>query len=172
MAIKLSAYREGVLYTQVDVPPAGLRLGRGPHNEIILEDPEKRVSRNHAEVRPEGDVFLLVDRDSANGTYVEGRRVTAMRIGTGVPFFIGHYRLLLEESTELAPRSAAALALEHDQVTGAYQADGGVGDTFQGRVGPVTMAMQTGVVARGAWRVWAAAAAVLLALLMAWFFRR
>lgn len=171
MAIKLSAYREGVLYTQVDVPPAGLRLGRGPHNEIILEDPEKRISRNHAEVRPEGEHFLLVDRDSANGTYVEGRRVTAVHIGTGMPFFIGPYRLLLEESTELDPRSAAAF--DPEQATGAYRAEvGGVGDTFQGRVGPVTMAMQTGAVARGAWRIWVAAGAVVLALLMAWLFRR
>ncbi|HHV61846.1 MAG TPA: DUF3662 and FHA domain-containing protein [Firmicutes bacterium] len=48
-------------------------IGRRKTSDIVLEDPS--VSRDHAEVRWEGEGFILIDRDSTNGTFVNGKRV-------------------------------------------------------------------------------------------------
>ncbi|MFC9896121.1 BTAD domain-containing putative transcriptional regulator [Nocardia sp. NPDC127579] len=57
------------------IPPAGLRIGRAPDNDVVLED--NRVSRKHARIlHREGGVFIR-DRDSANGVYVNGAPIGA-----------------------------------------------------------------------------------------------
>ncbi len=48
-------------------------LGRWPDNDIVL--PDRRVSRHHAQIRRFGSQFLLEDRNSTNGTFVNGERV-------------------------------------------------------------------------------------------------
>jgi len=48
-------------------------IGRGQNNQVVLNDPT--VSRNHAWIKAEGDSFLIFDVGSANGTFVNDRRV-------------------------------------------------------------------------------------------------
>ena len=48
-------------------------LGRDPGNDIILRDP--KVSRHHAEIVFERGFFVLHDLASANGTYVNSKRI-------------------------------------------------------------------------------------------------
>ena len=48
-----------------------------PSANIVLADPN--VSRNHAEIRPQGDGFVVVDLGSTNGTRVNGVRVAEQR---------------------------------------------------------------------------------------------
>ena len=48
-------------------------VGRDPGNDIILRDP--KVSRHHAEIVFERGFFVLHDLASANGSYVNGKRV-------------------------------------------------------------------------------------------------
>jgi len=48
-------------------------VGRDPGNDIILRDP--KVSRHHAEIIFERGFFVVHDLSSANGTYINGRRV-------------------------------------------------------------------------------------------------
>lgn len=45
-------------------------VGRLPDCDVVVDDP--RVSRRHAEIRPEPDGFRLVDLGSLNGTLVNG----------------------------------------------------------------------------------------------------
>jgi Zn-dependent protease with chaperone function len=49
------------------------RIGRNSENDIVLNS--ERVSRYHAEIAREGDGFLIVDKDSRNGVWVNRRRV-------------------------------------------------------------------------------------------------
>ena len=58
-------------------PLAGLvtTLGRSPNCDVHV--PDKRASRRHAEVRWDGETCTLHDLDSANGTFLDGRRITA-----------------------------------------------------------------------------------------------
>lgn len=48
-------------------------IGRLGSNDVVVLDPN--VSRVHAEVRWEGDGWILVDLGSTNGTYVDGRKI-------------------------------------------------------------------------------------------------
>ncbi len=48
-------------------------IGRDPGCEVLI--PDRRVSRQHAEVVRYGDGFVLLDCDSKNGTFVNGDRV-------------------------------------------------------------------------------------------------
>jgi hypothetical protein len=50
-------------------------IGREAGTEIVIEDPQ--VSRRHATLTRQGTSYLIEDIGSTNGTYVNGRRVTA-----------------------------------------------------------------------------------------------
>ncbi|MGH7646248.1 MAG: FHA domain-containing protein, partial [Gemmatimonadales bacterium] len=55
-----------------------VRLGRGPDATVSFSgDLAKFVSTRHAELRYSGGVWKIVDVGSRNGTFVNGRRVTA-----------------------------------------------------------------------------------------------
>jgi len=58
----------------ITLTPAGVTLGRSPDNQVVLAE-EPLVSRHHADVVWEDGAWLLRDRESANGTWVDGRRV-------------------------------------------------------------------------------------------------
>ena len=50
-------------------------IGREAGNEIVIEDPQ--VSRRHAQLTRQGASYVVEDIGSTNGTYVNGKRVTA-----------------------------------------------------------------------------------------------
>ena len=50
-------------------------IGREVGNDIVIEDPQ--VSRRHAQLSRQGNSYLIEDVGSTNGTYVNGKRVTA-----------------------------------------------------------------------------------------------
>jgi predicted RNA-binding Zn ribbon-like protein len=56
-------------------------LGRDPGCGIVLSD--ATVSRRHAELRVDGDVCRIKDLGSTNGTFANGRAVTAARLKEG-----------------------------------------------------------------------------------------
>lgn len=65
-----------------------LTIGRSSRNDICISDPF--ASRLHAEIRRENDQVSLVDNGSANGTFVNGQRVTApLRLQPGDVVRIG-----------------------------------------------------------------------------------
>jgi Zn-dependent protease with chaperone function len=58
------------------------RIGRNSENDVVLNS--ERVSRYHAEIACQDDVFLIVDKGSRNGVWVNRRRVessTAIKSG-------------------------------------------------------------------------------------------
>src|SRR5207249_10456610 len=56
----------------VRVPLA--HVGRGAHNDIVIDDDS--VSDTHAKVQRREDGWYLIDLGSTNGTYVGGSRLT------------------------------------------------------------------------------------------------
>jgi hypothetical protein len=62
-------------------------IGRSKDVDIQIADPN--VSRRHAEVRREGEGYLLVDLDSTNGIEVDGRRVRQLELEDGTRFTVG-----------------------------------------------------------------------------------
>ncbi len=67
--------------TRIELPPRIVTLGRQPESDIVLEDPN--CSRRHAELRPEGDSYVLVDLGSTNGSSVNGSQVTTQSLLDG-----------------------------------------------------------------------------------------
>jgi hypothetical protein len=73
-----------------------ISIGRRPESNIVLADPN--VSRNHAEIRPQGDGFLLVDLGSTNGTKVNGVRIDQRMLADGDELTFGNTRMRFEAS--------------------------------------------------------------------------
>jgi pSer/pThr/pTyr-binding forkhead associated (FHA) protein len=66
--------------------------GRHPNSDIFLDD--VTVSRKHATFRREGDVFLVRDVGSLNGTYVNRERIDEAALKTRDEVQIGKFRLV------------------------------------------------------------------------------
>ena len=90
--LELDGGEERVL---LPLQPGVTRVGRGFGAELLLDD--KSVSRRHAIVttRPHG-VRILDDR-SANGTFVNGRRVTEADLRDGDVVVVGRVVLTYRE---------------------------------------------------------------------------
>jgi pSer/pThr/pTyr-binding forkhead associated (FHA) protein len=70
-------------------------LGRGSGAEIRFDD--YRVSRDHAILVRHGRHLRLLDNRSANGTFVNGRRIVATNISPGDVIDLGPVRIQLIE---------------------------------------------------------------------------
>jgi hypothetical protein len=69
-------------------------LGRSRDCDIVIDDPN--ISRRHAELRREGDGWLVADLGSTNGVKVNGRRVNEQRLNPGDEITLGLERLTFE----------------------------------------------------------------------------
>ena len=67
-------------------------LGRRSTATILLDDIS--VSRRHAEVRPAGNTYRIVDVGSLNGTYVNDVRVDEALLAHGQEIRIGLFKLV------------------------------------------------------------------------------
>jgi len=72
-------------------------IGRLPECDVALSDPN--VSRRHAEVRRDGNEFVIVDLGSTNGTKVNGSYITgSRRLHEGDEIVIGGSTIRFEGS--------------------------------------------------------------------------
>ena len=56
-------------------------LGRQIGNDIVFQ--EEFLSRFHAEIVHENDKYILVDKDSTSGTFVNGRKIDRCALNSG-----------------------------------------------------------------------------------------
>jgi hypothetical protein len=73
-----------------------LTIGRIPTSTIVLADPN--VSRNHAEIRPQGTGWVLVDLGSTNGSRVNGGRIATHELRDGDELQFGNTKIRFEAS--------------------------------------------------------------------------
>ena len=66
-------------------------IGRAPDNEVAIEN--LAVSRHHATITLEDGRYILEDNDSANGTHVNGVRVTKTEILDKDIITVGKHKL-------------------------------------------------------------------------------
>jgi len=79
-------------------------LGRSRQCDVVINDPN--VSRRHAEVRREGDGYVLVDLGSTNGLTVNGQEVKRAALADGDQVQLGTTALRFER------RQRSSFALE------------------------------------------------------------
>ena len=75
---------------------AVITFGRKPESTVQLADPN--VSRNHAEIRPHGNGWVLVDLGSTNGTRINGVRVSSHELAEGDEVAFGNTIVTFEAS--------------------------------------------------------------------------
>jgi adenylate cyclase len=73
----------------------GLTLGRASDNDIVLRD--FSVSRQHAKVVAEGDVFRIVDLGSTNGVRVNDQSVSSQVVSVGDRIAVGNFLLTVQD---------------------------------------------------------------------------
>jgi pSer/pThr/pTyr-binding forkhead associated (FHA) protein len=69
-------------------------IGRTEGNQVIIDRP--KVSRNHAEVVRKGNLFVLRDLGSTNGTWFKDERVDELILQDGDTFKIGPARVVFK----------------------------------------------------------------------------
>ena len=95
---KLVVFRGDDVEKEVPLKGTTLRIGRHEQNDVVLDDSENGVSRYHAELRFENGKYVIVDRRSRNGIYINKRRIKDKAVlTTGVPVTIGAFELTLED---------------------------------------------------------------------------
>jgi hypothetical protein len=70
-------------------------VGRSHDCDVVLDDPN--VSRRHAELRRQGDTWMVADLGSTNGLKVNGRRVEHAVLKPGDEITLGLSRLSFEQ---------------------------------------------------------------------------
>jgi hypothetical protein len=70
-------------------------LGRGRDCDLVLDDPN--VSRRHAQLKQEGDGWVIEDMGSTNGIKLNGRRAQGGRLSPGDEITLGLTRLKFEQ---------------------------------------------------------------------------
>ena len=82
-----------------------VRIGREGDVDILIDNPG--VSRLHAELRKEGDGWTLTDMGSANGTFLNGQRVSATQLlKEGDEIGMGKFSVLFDKAVADAPASS------------------------------------------------------------------
>lgn len=122
MPIKLQVVKEND-----DADPADylfeqdrITIGRGSSNDLTL--PDQKVSSEHAEIRNRGGTYRLVDRDSKNHTYVDGRRVgeaDPYALDSGDVFQVGDFKI--EFAPLFMPSSEQTAHAETDDYTNPFE---------------------------------------------------
>ena len=83
-----------------------VQLGRSMHNEIRILDTE--ASRTHASIQRVREQFVITDRNSSNGTYVNSQLIRSKPLANGDQIQIGRTLLLFTEAT--SPATASGIA--------------------------------------------------------------
>src|SRR6059058_5244453 len=88
-----------------------ITIGRSARNDVCVPDPF--ASRVHAEVRREGDQYLLQDLGSANGTYYNGSRLDqTVPLTSGGRIQIGETEIVFRD--EAAERNLSSPTIDED----------------------------------------------------------
>jgi hypothetical protein len=75
---------------------APVTFGREEDNDVVITDP--LASRWHAELQQEADGYVLADRHSSNGTWVNGAAITTQYLRSGDEIMIGDQKFRFEVS--------------------------------------------------------------------------
>jgi hypothetical protein len=97
---------------QVRLERGLMSIGRGADCDVVLQ--ETHASRRHAELRRQGDQWLILDVGSTNGTFVGDVRLqpnVPQVLQPNVPVTIGGTRFVLREEPRAAPAYAPAPAV-------------------------------------------------------------
>ncbi|MDD3825700.1 MAG: protein kinase [Anaerolineae bacterium] len=106
---RLVAIRGPLAPREFPIDPAGLAIGRHSDNDVVLLD-ELMVSRFHAAIAVENGQYVLYDRDSVNGTWLNEQRVFrhVLTPGDRIQIWQSQFAFQLSDTPAPARRSIAS----------------------------------------------------------------
>lgn len=104
----LIQFKDGVDGITLRLEKRESRLGRGPENDITIND--ELVSKNHAEIvanekeTGEGFDYFIKDCESTNGTYVNDIKINERRLDNNdiIRLGVSHFRFIDDANDDLA----------------------------------------------------------------------
>jgi hypothetical protein len=123
-------FRGDAVENEIRLSGGAVRIGRHAGNDVVLDDSLNGVSRFHAEIRPEGNSYVIVDQNSRNGVWIGGKRIKdKAALLLGVPVTVGAFELVLEDDPSgtfdghaVGPRTVATVPLGDTGSSGASSA--------------------------------------------------
>ena len=89
-------------------------IGRTDDNDVVLN--HRSISRHHAKIVREGDKFLIVDMQSANGVRVNGDEYGKSELRKGDKIDLGHVRLVFVPPKQDIPKEQIdAMIVDREQ---------------------------------------------------------
>lgn len=93
-------------------------IGRDPNSDIVIDDIE--VSRNHFTITKKGNTFQIEDRNSTNGTFLNGKKLkklTTIKNGDLISIGENHVLEFVYEKTDEIPKSSQLDKTDQPKVT-------------------------------------------------------
>ena len=104
---KLTLQFDGRVLKEFVVGPS-VTIGRMPDNTVVIDNPA--VSGHHARIVRDGDVVMLEDLKSTNGTFVNGQHMTRRELLAGDVVLVGKHQLVFDRLPgEEIPASATVM---------------------------------------------------------------
>lgn len=94
---ELTVMEEGRPADTISITKPPVVIGRLSTNDVVLADPN--VSRRHAELRKDGERWMLVDLGSTNGTLVNGKPAREQHLGSGDRLTFGKTELVFKTTS-------------------------------------------------------------------------
>ena len=88
-----------------------LTIGRHPDNDIVTKD--AAVSKHHAIIERKGEKLIILDKESSNGTFMNGKKVQSAELNDEDIVKFGN-ELNLRVSTFSLKKRTSAETEEHD----------------------------------------------------------
>lgn len=108
--IELVIRRENEAERKLKLADGAFGIGRQEGSEIRLDD--KEVSRKHARLLVDGDLVVIEDLNSGNGTFVDGKQVTNGVVALGAVIEILPFTLTLQAADAVEQPHAELIGVE------------------------------------------------------------
>ncbi len=118
---KLHIVSPSSLAATIELTENLITIGRTPENSICIQD--TNISRRHGILVRDGDSYQLHDFKSANGTFVNGEPIMAVKLKDGASIRFGSVELRYESGfAKVAPLGVAPVAVAQAAPAGIAQA--------------------------------------------------
>lgn len=110
---EISILLDNKAISKFSITKPDITIGRIPGNDIILDNPA--VSRQHAIIKESDGKFIIEDKGSANGTFVNGEKIAARELKDDDKIQIMKYTLAFKQAGQAKAESKAEESGEADR---------------------------------------------------------
>jgi len=106
---KITIYLGSLKIDEIEFGPGTLTLGRAVGNDIRLED--STVSGFHAVLVSHNNITYLEDRNSTNGSFINGRAIKKQTLCAGDTLSLGNFQIIFQADNQRDPTMAMTMAV-------------------------------------------------------------